>query len=164
MSNPISCTLYDCEPSLNQFLHVDKLLNNFLLLGTGKNPKTSLFCNTIKYEKKFWRKENYKKCKINKTISSLWRLCKRLHCSCFEFFYELQLKNAQSAIKNKLKDLITELTGYKCVTTLVLKFKKRESNDATKYSNFYSDSKTIINESYTDDVFELIYGTTPLNI
>ena len=50
------------------------------------------------------------------------------------------------------------------MTTLVLKFKKRESNDATKYSNFYSNSKTIINESYTDDVLELIYGTITLNI
>ena len=135
--------LYDCVPSLNQFLHVEKLLSNFLLLGMGKNRKTSLFCDTIKYEKKFWGKENYKKCKINKTISSLWRLCKRLYYSCFEFFYELQLKNTESAIKNKLKYLITELTGYKFVTTLVLKLKKRESNDATKYSNSYSNSKQL---------------------
>ena len=38
-----------------------------------------------------------------------------------------QLKVNESAIKNKL-DLLTELEGFKSVTTLVLEFKKIESD------------------------------------
>ena len=33
---------------------------------------------------------------------------------------ELQLKNTESGIKNKLKDLLSELRGFKFVTTLVI--------------------------------------------
>ena len=42
------------------------------------------------------------------------------------------------------------------MTTLALVFKNIESEDKTKYDNFYSNSKTetIINESDIDDVFE----------
>ena len=45
-------------------------------------------------------------------------------------------------------------------------FKKRESNDKTKYIIFYSQSKveTIINESDIGDIFELIYITPMSNI
>ena len=38
---------------------------------------------------------------------------------------ELQLKNMDSAIKNKLKKLWNELTGFDFVITLVLKSKKQ---------------------------------------
>ena len=40
-------------------------------------------------------------------------------------------------------------------------FKKVESEDKTKYDNFYSSSKAeiIINESDIDDVFQSIYTT-----
>ena len=48
------------------------------------------------------------------------------------FVPELQLKDAESAIKNKLKKLLSELRGIKCVATLVLVFKKIESDDKTK--------------------------------
>ena len=50
------------------------------------------------------------------------------------------------------------------MTTLVLVFKKIESEDKTKYDNFYSSSKAeiIINESDIDDVFQSIYTTTQL--
>ena len=74
---------------------------------------------------------------------------------------ELQLEDIESAIKSKLIDLLTQLKGFKFVTTLLLVFKKIESEDKTKYDTFYSHSKTetIINESDTDDVFKSIYTT-----
>ena len=52
------------------------------------------------------------------------------------------------------------------MTTLVLVFKKIESEDKTKYENFYSSSKAeiIINESDIDDVFRSIYTTIITNI
>ena len=37
---------------------------------------------------------------------------------------ELQLKDTESAIKNKLKKLLPDLRGFKVVPTLVLVFKK----------------------------------------
>ena len=80
---------------------------------------------------------------------------------------ELQLKDTESAIKNKLKELLTELRGFKFVTTLVLVFRKIESGDKTKYDTFYSHSKaeTIINESQIDNnIFKSIYTTVISNI
>ena len=44
---------------------------------------------------------------------------------------ELQLKDTQSAIKNKLIDLLSELRGFKLVTTLVLEIKKIENDNKT---------------------------------
>ena len=46
------------------------------------------------------------------------------------------------------------------MTTLVLGFKKIESEDQTKFDNFYSSSKAqiIINESDIDNLFESIYS------
>ena len=51
---------------------------------------------------------------------------------------------------------MTQLKGFKFVTTFVLVFKKIENEDKTKYGNFYSSSKAeiIINESDTDYVFQ----------
>ena len=76
---------------------------------------------------------------------------------------ELQLK---SPIKNNLKKLVSELRGFKFVTTLVLEFKKVESEDNIKYDTFYSSSKAevITNDSDIDDVFELLYTTIIPNI
>ena len=78
----------------------------------------------------------------------------------------LQLKNTESVIKSKLINLLSELSGFKFATTLVLVFKKIESEDKTKYDTFYLSSKTeiIINESDIDDVFQLIYTTIIWNI
>ena len=61
---------------------------------------------------------------------------------------------------------MTQLKGFKIVTTLVLVFKKIESADKTKYDIFYSSWKVeiIINESDIDDVFQLIYTTVIKNI
>ena len=60
---------------------------------------------------------------------------------------------------------MTQLKGFKFVTTLVLVFKKIESENKTKYDIFYSGSKVeiIINESDIDDVFQSIYTTIITN-
>ena len=54
---------------------------------------------------------------------------------------DLQLKDTESAIKNKLKGLLTELKGFKFVTTLVLVFKKIESDEKTKHDTFIQSQK-----------------------
>ena len=61
---------------------------------------------------------------------------------------------------------MTQLKGFKFVTTLVLVFKKIESEDKTKYVNFYSSSNAeiIINESDVDNMFQSIYTTVITNI
>ena len=53
---------------------------------------------------------------------------------------------------------MSQLKGFKFVATLVLVFKKIESEDKTKYDSFYSSSKAeiIIYESYIDNVFQSI--------
>ena len=78
----------------------------------------------------------------------------------------LQLKDTESAIKNKLIDLLSELKGSELATTIVLEFKKIESDDKTQYSTFYlnSKAKANINESDIDNVFESIYSTVISNI
>ena len=50
--------------------------------------------------------------------------------------------------------------------TLVLVFKKTESEDKTKYDNFYLSpkAKVIITECDTDDVLQSIYTTIITNI
>ena len=53
---------------------------------------------------------------------------------------------------------MTELKGFKFVATLVGEFKKIETDDATKYTTYYSKWKAI-NESDIDDAFESIYNT-----
>ena len=46
---------------------------------------------------------------------------------------ELQLRDTESAIKNKLTELLFKLRRFKFVTTVVLEFKKIESEDKIKY-------------------------------
>ena len=72
---------------------------------------------------------------------------------------ELQLKDTESAIKSKQTGLLTQLRGFKFVTTLVLVFKKIDSEDKAKYDKFYSSSKAekIINKSDIDNVSQPIY-------
>ena len=50
------------------------------------------------------------------------------------FNTELQLKNSESAIRNKLKDLLIELEVLKFMATLVLEFKKKIGVHKTKNS------------------------------
>ena len=80
------------------------------------------------------------------------------------FNLELQLKNTEFAIKNKLKDLLTELRGLKYLAALVIEFEKIESDDTTKF--FFSNSKsaTVINANDIDYVFKSIYVTIISNI
>ena len=61
---------------------------------------------------------------------------------------------------------MTQLKGFKLVTTLVLVSKKIESKDKTKYDNFYSSSKAKIkiNENDIDDVFKWVYTIIIENI
>ena len=76
------------------------------------------------------------------------------------------MKISEFAIKNKPKYLLSELRGFKFVTTLVLGFKRIESDHPTKYITFYSKSKaeTIIDERDIDDEFESIYNPIMSNI
>ena len=75
---------------------------------------------------------------------------------------ELQRKDTESAIKCEIAELLTQLRGFKFVTTLVLVFKKVESKDKKKHDNFYSSAKAeiIINESDIGNVCKSIYTAT----
>ena len=53
---------------------------------------------------------------------------------------------------------MTELKGFKFVTTLVLKFKKIENNDKTKHDTFYSNQKQLLMK-LKFDVFKSVYTT-----
>ena len=77
------------------------------------------------------------------------------------FNSELQLKDTESGIKGKLLDFLTQLKGFKFITTLALVLKKIENDDKTKHGTFYSHSKagTIINKSDIEYVFELMCTT-----
>ena len=79
---------------------------------------------------------------------------------------EQQLKDTESATERKLKQLLSELRGFKLVTTPALVLKNIESEDKTKSDTFYLHSKAerIINESDIDDVFKSIYTTIISNI
>ena len=76
------------------------------------------------------------------------------------------LKDTESAIRIKLKDLVTELKGFEFVMPLVLEFKNMQSDGETKYRTFYVSSKAeiLINESDVNDVFGSIYITIISNI
>ena len=79
---------------------------------------------------------------------------------------ELQLKDTESTVKSKLIELLTQLKSFKFVTALVLVFENIESEDKTRYENFYSSSKgeIIMNESDIDSVFQSIYTTIIIRI
>ena len=61
---------------------------------------------------------------------------------------------------------MSQLRESKFLKTLVLEFKKAESDDQTKYCTFYLNSQVeeIINEINIDDVFESTYITIISNI
>ena len=79
---------------------------------------------------------------------------------------EIQLKDTEYALKSKLIELLTQLKGLKFVTTLVLGFKKVESENKTKYDTFYSstNSEIIIHKIDIEDVFQSVYATITSNI
>ena len=73
----------------------------------------------------------------------------------FQILLILTYNVTKSAIKSKLKNLLSELRGFKFVTALVSALRKIESEDKTKYDNFHSGSKGEINNYQSiDDVFE----------
>ena len=76
----------------------------------GKNSDSILYTKT-KTMKIFWVKKNAKK-------------TKRSHASSYSFYIILQFRDTESAIKNKLIDLLSELRGFIFVKALVLEFKK----------------------------------------
>ena len=65
---------------------------------------------------------------------------------------ELQLINTALVIKNKLKELLSELEKFKVQTILVLKYKKR--NDC---KIFYSCTKLIASDSDIDEAFKFMH-------
>ena len=102
----------------------------------GRNPTTLLYSDTTKCENVLTKKgyENVKLTKLlraNKgyaNISSVDILT--------SFNPELELKNTESAIKNKLKDLLTKLGEFKFVMHWFQSLKKQkvmmEQNKATQ--------------------------------
>ena len=68
------------------------------------------------------------------------------------FDLELQLINTKPVIKNKLKELLSELKKFKIQTILVLHYKKR--NDC---KIFYSSAKLIPSDSDTDESFKSMH-------
>ena len=74
------------------------------------------------------------------------------------FTPELQLKDTESTIKNKLKAICSmNPLRFKSVTILVLKFKEIEDDDR-QYRIFYLSLRTeiIINDMDTDDTLESV--------
>ena len=83
-------------------------------MGTGKNP--TLYSETKKSEKFL----NEKNVKITKRVHAFKGFVSSYNVEILNSFNpELQLKDTESAIKNKLKKSLTELRGFKFLTTLV---------------------------------------------
>ena len=62
--------------------------------------------------------------------------------------------------------MLAQLKGFRFMKTLFLMLKRVDSQDKTKYDNFYLNSKaeTIFNDSDINEVFESIYTTIISNI
>ena len=70
------------------------------------------------------------------------------------------------ANRTKLIDVLIKLIKFKLVKTVVIEFKKKNSDDTTNNSikqDSSSKDYLIINESDIDDLFESIYTTIVLN-
>ena len=115
----------------------------------------------------FWWNKDYKNAKITELSHAYRGYASTYNVKVFNFFDpERQLKDTESAIRNKLKDILPEVKGFKFMMALVLEFKKIESDDETKYSMFYLlwRAETIINESDIDGLLESIYRNIISNI
>ena len=78
---------------------------------------------------------------------------------------ELQLKDAESAVKSKLIELSIQLKGFAFVTTLALVFKKIESKDKKNLKFLFKfNREIIINESDIDDALQSNYTIIITNI
>ena len=120
-------------------------------IDSGKISNSPLYSETKKV-KTFLRKKHA-------------RITKRAHAfKGYTSSYNLEILNSFNPVlelKKKLIDLFSEMKGFRFVTTLVLEFKKIESDDKTKYDTFHlhSRAETIINDNNIDDVFESMYTT-----
>ena len=73
---------------------------------------------------------NEKNVKITKREHALKGYASTYHVNILNYLNPaLQLKDTESTIKSKLRELLAQLKGFKFVTTLVLVFKKIESED-----------------------------------
>ena len=68
------------------------------------------------------------------------------------FYLKLQLINTKSMIKNKLKELISELKKFKVQTILVLDYKKRNNRKI-----FHSSVTQIASVSDIDEAFKCMH-------
>ena len=107
-----------------------------MFLRMDSNPTTPLYSD-IKRRENFFDEEDTIK---NENIAK-WSHAYKGYASTYvdivnSLFPEIQLKNTGSVIKNKLKDLLCELRGFKIVMALVLADKKIETDDVSKYSIF----------------------------
>ena len=79
-----------------------------------------------------------------------------VHCSNVKilnlFYPELQLSNTKPMIKNKLRELLSELKNFKAQTILILGFKKRNGRKI-----FHSSIKLIVSDSDIDGAFISIH-------
>ena len=148
----------------NQLLRQAKKVSQ--VVGSVKNSTSPLYSETTKPEF-FYETKTTKKAKITKPSHAYKSYASTYKVDFFNLFNpELQLKDTESAIRSKAKDLLTELKGVKFVMILVLEFKKIESDDEINYRTFYlsSTAETIFNGSDISDVFESIYSTIISNI
>ena len=105
--------------------------------SANKNSDNPLYSETKKTEK-FLNKNNVK---ITKRSHAFKGYASSYNVKILNSFNpELQLKDTESAIENKLKDLLSELKYFKFVTTLDLEFRKVQRDDKTLYSSSYSNS------------------------
>ena len=107
--------LYDWVPNIKNYCSIYRLLKNFnvLQIETGKNPITNLYSDTKKSEN-YLNDENIK---ITKREYAFKGFASTYNVAFLNSFNpELHLKDTESAIKNKLKKLLPELRGFKCVT------------------------------------------------
>ena len=121
--------------------------------GEKVDSKISLYSDTKKSE----TFSNKKSVKITKPAHAFKGYASTYNVEILNSFnVELQFKDTEAVIKSKLIEILTQLKGFKFVTTLVLVLKKIENKDKTKYDNFYSISKagTITNENDIVNVFQ----------
>ena len=68
---------------------------------------------------------------------------------------EIQLINTKPVIKNKLKELLSELKKFKVQAILLLDYKKRNNCKI-----FHSSAKSIASDSDIDEAFKYMYQIT----
>ena len=98
-------------------------------VGAGENFNRPLYSETTKSKKYL----DAKSAKVTNRTHTYKRYASTYSIKILNSFYlELQGKDTEYAIRNKLLDLLTQLKRFKFVITLVLEFKKREIDDKNK--------------------------------